>query len=149
VHAKCLILEANCITGLDGLQAKCHNESPETTPNSSEKLRQIILKATARTLAIILNNAGFEARGVFNGAEAVELFESFPPDLIADVIMPGMTGIEVAIIARERLPACKILLFSGQAATSDLLDQARSRGHEFEILAKPVHPVDLLAKLRG
>jgi hypothetical protein len=47
------------------------------------------------------------------------------------------------------LPSCKILLFSGQAATADLLEKARMEGHEFEILAKPVHPTDLLAKLRG
>jgi hypothetical protein len=47
------------------------------------------------------------------------------------------------------LPACKILLFSGQAATADLLEKARAQGHQFEILAKPVHPQDLLAKLKG
>ncbi|HYE24540.1 MAG TPA: response regulator, partial [Clostridia bacterium] len=29
-----------------------------------------------------------------------------------------------------------------------LLENARAKGHEFEILAKPVHPQDLLAKLR-
>jgi CheY-like chemotaxis protein len=104
----------------------------------------------ANTLAIILNQAGFEARAVFSGEKAVEEIDSFKPDmLISDVIMTGMTGIETAIIARNRLPNCKILLFSGQAATADLLEKARADGHEFEILAKPVHPTDLLAKLRG
>jgi CheY-like chemotaxis protein len=58
-----------------------------------------------------------------------------------------MNGIEAAIRIRESLPKCKVLLFSGQAATADLLENARLRGHEFEILAKPVHPQDLLAKL--
>jgi hypothetical protein len=48
---------------------------------------------------------------------------------------------------RQSVPGCKILLFSGQAATADLLETARAQGHEFEILAKPVHPQDLLAKL--
>lgn len=104
----------------------------------------------ANTLAIILNQAGFEARAVFSGEKAVEVLDSFQPDmLISDVIMTGMTGIEAAIVAREKLPKCKILLFSGQAATADLLEVARAQGHEFEILAKPVHPTDLLAKLRG
>ncbi|WP_263418527.1 response regulator [Terriglobus albidus] len=104
----------------------------------------------ANTLAIILNQAGFEAKAVYSGEKAVEALDSFRPDmLISDVIMTGMTGIEAAIETRMRLPHCKILLFSGQAATADLLDKARSQGHEFEILAKPVHPTDLLAKLRG
>ncbi len=104
----------------------------------------------ANTLAIILNQAGFEARAVYSGEKAIELLESFQPDmLISDVIMTGMTGIEAAIATRAKRPSCKILLFSGQAATADLLEKARSQGHEFEILAKPVHPTDLLAKLRA
>ena len=32
---------------------------------------------------------------------------------------------------------------------SELLEKARAEGHEFEILAKPVHPSDLLAELRS
>jgi CheY-like chemotaxis protein len=104
----------------------------------------------ANTLAIILNQAGFEARAVFSGEKAVEEIDTFHPDmLISDVIMTGMTGIEAAIITRQRLPKCKVLLFSGQAATADLLEKARLEGHEFQILAKPVHPTDLLEKLRG
>ena len=104
----------------------------------------------ANTLAIILNQAGFEARAVFSGEKAIEALETFQPDmLISDVIMTGMTGIEAAIVTRSKLPECKILLFSGQAATADLLEKARVQGHEFEILAKPVHPTDLLAKLRN
>jgi CheY-like chemotaxis protein len=104
----------------------------------------------ANTLAIILNQAGFEARAVYSGEKAIDALDTFHPDmLISDVIMTGMTGIEAAIQTREKLPNCKILLFSGQAATADLLERARTQGHEFEILAKPVHPTDLLAKLRG
>jgi len=104
----------------------------------------------ANTLAIILNQHGFEARAVYSGEKALEELDSFQPDmLISDVIMTGMTGIEVAIETRKKLPNCKVLLFSGQAATADLLERARAQGHEFDILAKPVHPTDLLAKLRG
>jgi len=120
---------------------------------TSPKLKILVAddeQVIANTLAIILNQAGFEARAVFSGEKAVEAIDSFRPDmLISDVIMTGMTGIEAAIIARNKLPKCKILLFSGQAATADLLEKARLQGHEFEILAKPVHPTDLLAKLRG
>jgi CheY-like chemotaxis protein len=106
-------------------------------------------RVIADTLAIILNQHGFNASAVYTGMEAVEKARSIKPDLIiSDVIMPDMNGIEAAIHIREFLPKCKILLFSGQAATADLLENARSQGHEFEILAKPVHPQDLLARLR-
>jgi DNA-binding response OmpR family regulator len=107
-------------------------------------------RVIADTLAIILNQSGFEAIAVYSGEKAVEMAESIKPDmLISDVIMTDLNGIDAAIKIRAMLPSCKILLFSGQAATADLLDRARNQGHEFEILAKPVHPQDLLAKLRA
>ena len=104
----------------------------------------------ADTLVIILNQNGFEASAVYTGKDAVDRARSSRPDLvISDVIMPDMNGIETAIKIRNILPRCKILLFSGQAATADLLEQARAQGHEFDIVAKPVHPQDLLAKLKA
>jgi len=107
-------------------------------------------KVIADTLAIILNQNGFDASAVYTGTAAVERARSVRPDLIiSDVIMPDMNGIDAAIKIRAFHPNCKILLFSGQAATADLLETARQQGHEFEILAKPVHPQDLLAKLKG
>jgi CheY-like chemotaxis protein len=125
----------------------------EQTSSSTSKPRVLVAddeQVIANTLVIILNQAGFEARAVYSGEKAIEILDTFQPDmLISDVIMTGMTGIEAAIEVRSRLPQCKILLFSGQAATADLLERARAQGHEFEILAKPVHPTDLLAKLRG
>jgi CheY-like chemotaxis protein len=123
----------------------------ETSDKAASRRRVIVAddeETIATTLAIILNQAGFEARAVFSGEQVVKLLDSFQPEmLITDVIMPGMTGIEVAIAVRSRLPDCKILLFSGQAATVDLLEQAKTHGYEFEIVAKPIHPSDLLVKL--
>jgi CheY-like chemotaxis protein len=124
----------------------------ESAVGTSSKPRVLVAddeQVIANTLAIILNQAGFEARAVYSGEKAIESLDTFMPDmLISDVIMTGMTGIEAAIATRSKRPSCKILLFSGQAATADLLEKARAQGHEFEILAKPVHPTDLLAKLR-
>src|SRR5438309_7239925 len=107
-------------------------------------------RVIAATLAIILGQNGYDALAAYTGKEAVERAKVVMPDLIiSDVIMPDMNGIDAAIQIRKALPKCKILLFSGQAATADLLENARLQGHEFEILAKPVHPADLLAKLKS
>ncbi len=107
-------------------------------------------RVIADTLAMILNQSGFEARAVYSGEKALELAPAFHPDmLISDVIMADLNGIDAAIRIRVLLPGIKILLFSGQAATADLLERARKDGYEFDILAKPVHPQDLLNKLRG
>jgi CheY-like chemotaxis protein len=68
-----------------------------------------------------------------------------PPEmLITDVVLPGMSGIELGIKMRRLYPDCKILLFSGQAATVDLLSAANGAGHHFNLLHKPIHPKELL-----
>jgi hypothetical protein len=46
------------------------------------------------------------------------------------------------------LPACKIVLFSGHAVVYDLMKTAGEHGYEFDLLLKPVHPVDLIQHLR-
>jgi CheY-like chemotaxis protein len=119
----------------------------------AERSRVLVVddeRVIADTLAMILNQSGFEARPVYSGEKALELASEWKPDmLISDVIMADLNGIEVAIRTRALLPKIKILLFSGQAATADLLEKARARGYEFEILAKPVHPQDLLSRLRN
>ena len=103
----------------------------------------------AQTLAMILNQAGFQASAFDHPDKAIAARAELAPDLlISDVVMPGMTGIELAIHFRKAQPECRILLFSGQAATSDLLEKAREQGYDFDLLSKPVHPKDLLAKLR-
>jgi CheY-like chemotaxis protein len=122
-------------------------------PDKAQKPRVLVAddeRVIADTLAMILNQSGFQARAAYTGEKALEMVADFQPDmLISDVIMGGLNGIDAAIKIREILPSIKILLFSGQAATADLLEKARAQGYEFEILAKPVHPTDLLAKLRG
>ena len=102
----------------------------------------------ANTLTAIFRNAGYEAVAAYDGQSGLSQCESFHPDLIVtDVVMPGMSGVEMAIQVKQRYPACKILLFSGQAATANLLEEARQSGYDFELLMKPVHPTELLAKL--
>jgi len=122
-------------------------------PENTAKPKVMVVddeRVIADSLAMILNQSGFEDRAVYSGEKALEEAPTFKPDmLISDVIMADLNGIDAAIRIRALLPRIKILLFSGQAATADLLEKARARGYEFEILAKPVHPHDLLTKLRG
>jgi DNA-binding NtrC family response regulator len=103
----------------------------------------------AATLAVILKTSGFDARSFTNPLAALNVADAEPPQLlITDVVMPEMLGTDLAIEMKRRCPDCKILLFSGQAATSDLLAKARSEGHEFNLLTKPIHPADLLREIR-
>ncbi len=107
-------------------------------------------RTIAETLALILSRNGFSAIFFVDPVAALQAARIDAPDLvISDVMMPQMSGVDLAIQITGQLPACKILLFSGQAATLDLLQEARAQGHDFHLLAKPVHPSDLLKKMRG
>ena len=102
----------------------------------------------ADTLAAILNHGGFEARAVYTSAAALEVAREFAPDLlITDIIMAGLDGIDIAIRIKALLPGVRVFLLSGQAATVDLLERRNAAGQGFEILAKPVHPRDLINRL--
>jgi CheY-like chemotaxis protein len=123
---------------------------PSIIPQNSKKHRPVVLvvddeSAIADTLAKILTLSGYAAIPVYDGEEALDAALLMPPELIiTDVMLPGMSGIELAITIRRIFPDCRVLLFSGQAATTDLLASAERSGHEFTLLSKPVHPTDLL-----
>ena len=102
----------------------------------------------ARTLTTILQLEGFNASCFTDPEDALRAALLQMPDLlISDVVMPQFSGIELAIRIRELCPDCKVLLFSGQAATVDLLHDARESGHDFHVLAKPIHPRDLISRV--
>jgi DNA-binding NtrC family response regulator len=102
----------------------------------------------ASSLAAILHMNGFSAKFFTCPLEALAAARSESPDLvISDVATPGISGIDLAIQMRAQYPNCKILLFSGQAATSDLLQHARAQGYDFRLLQKPVHPSEFLFEI--
>lgn len=119
-----------------------------------EKQRRVVLvvddeRIIADTLSVILSRSGFCVLTAYDGAGALELARGMAPDLLlSDVMMgPGMNGTQLAVQMVKSHPECKVLLFSGHAATSDLLAKARVAGHEFTLMTKPVHPSDLLARI--
>jgi CheY-like chemotaxis protein len=107
-------------------------------------------RGIADTLVLILNESGFEARATYDGTTAVrEVLDSCPEVLLSDVIMPGVNGVEAAKLALRHCPDLKVVLFSGQAASLDLVDKANEAGFHFQLLAKPIEPEDLIAALHA
>ncbi len=102
----------------------------------------------ADTLAVIFQQAGYIANAVYSGEEALAFIAARRPSLVVtDVILPGMDGIALAKTIRMSYSTCRVLLFSGNADTQDLLEAAQQEGHAFEILAKPIPPPQMLAKV--
>ena len=132
----------------DPLRSASGSESPAL------RLPKILVvddeRLLADTTAAILRRSGFHARTAYDGFSALEITAHFHPDyLLTDIMMPGMNGVELAIAVTKMYPAAKILLFSGQAGIADILEQNRTQGYEFPLLAKPVHPTKLIEGLRN
>ena len=101
----------------------------------------------ADTLAMILNHSGFTAKAVYSGEVAVMQASEWPPSaLICDVVMPGISGPQAAAAILRIAPQCHVMLFSGHGT----LDIGNRIGEcTFEILAKPVHPQEILRRLKA
>jgi len=102
-------------------------------------------RTIADTLSLIFSASGYETRAAYSAEQALEIIPEWLPHLaVIDVALPGMHGIELAILLTAQCPDCRLLLFSGQSQTSDLLAEAETKSYKFDILAKPVHPTVML-----
>jgi CheY-like chemotaxis protein len=104
----------------------------------------------ADTVREILDGAGYETAVAYNGPMALEMAARFRPDyLLSDVLMPKMSGVELAIEVRKKFPNAKVLLFSGQATITELIKEAEEQGYAFDLIPKPIHPTILLERLNN
>src|SRR5690242_12342285 len=82
----------------------------------------------AESIELILRESEYEVAKSYSGIEALEVVAGFGPDvLLSDVLMPGMNGFELALATKAILPQCRVLLFSGQAATLSMAVEYSSR----------------------
>jgi DNA-binding response OmpR family regulator len=102
----------------------------------------------ADTLATILGQSGYACIAAYDAESALDVVRLTPPQLlITDVFMPGLNGIDLSVEVRALVPDCKVLLFSGQGSTVDLLGDPKYSVHNFVLLSKPLHPRELLAHI--
>ena len=102
--------------------------------------------AVADSLVATLHRSGYAAIAAYDGKDALETALLVPPEVvIADVELPGMNGIELALALKSTIPDCKILLLSGKETTAERPASASVMAHEFEVLNKPIKPSDLFA----
>jgi CheY-like chemotaxis protein len=102
----------------------------------------------ANSLVNILIDKGFAATAAYNGDQALELATSVEPDvLLSDVVMPGISGVELASRLIGLLPSCRVVLYSSNAVVTNLLKAPGATNYPFKLLAKPIHPDELIAHL--
>jgi len=95
----------------------------------------------------ILRRAGYETLIASGAEEALAIVEQHPKPitmLVADVVMPGTGGVELAQQLRERFPAIRVLFTSGY--TDDTLFRHGIAGGQVDFIAKP-YSLDALTRM--
>jgi two-component system cell cycle response regulator CpdR len=99
-----------------------------------------------RFLERALERAGYEVEAVGDGADALEKVKVNEYDLLlADVVMPGLDGVELARQASEVLPELRIMFITGFAAVA--LRQPGFARRQPKVLAKPFHLRQLIEEI--
>ncbi|HSM56139.1 MAG TPA: response regulator [Candidatus Sulfomarinibacteraceae bacterium] len=115
------------------------------------RAKKILIVDDERSLVqlcqIILEAAGFEVRGAYNGYQALNMITEEVPDLILlDVMMPGIDGIEVCKRIRsehERYPRIVMYTADERDATLDNSIEAGANA----VLTKETPVYDIPAKI--
>jgi len=131
------------------------DEAPEPAapaPEPAGGVERILVvedRGLVRNLArSVLSAAGFDVVTAAGGDEALALVESgAQPDLLlTDVVMPGMSGAELARRLRGLRPGLPVLYMSGY--TDDVLKASELSAPHTSFLAKPFHNAELVAAAR-
>ena len=99
------------------------------------------------TLAERLKLRGIQVDTAFDGEQALQSIENDPPQLVVlDVLMPGISGLEVLKIMRTDHPDVQVILLTGHGSTRDGIEGMRLGA--FDYLVKPVKIEELMEKMQ-
>ena len=94
-----------------------------------------------------LDHEGFETTVAADGRVALEVFESFNPDLILlDVMLPGLSGLEVLRRIRKT-SAVPVIMVTARGETYDRVNGLDAGADDY--LPKPFEIEELLARMRA
>ncbi|WP_432378922.1 ATP-binding protein [Duganella sp. P38] len=100
------------------------------------------------TAVSLFDHLGYEVLSADNGAQALDTLRRNPDIaiLFSDVVMPGMSGVDLGKAARAEFPQLKVVLASGFVQTA-LREEMPDIG-QFELIAKPYRLSELIRTLK-
>ena len=126
---------------------------PDYMADSPRKFRIVVVddeRSIADTLTAILNLKSYEAFAAYSADEGVLwCLEKQPVAVISDVDLGPMNGLKLAAHLAVHQPDCRVILVSGHGLTSALIEASDVDCRSVRVLAKPVHPREILDIVAG
>ncbi len=99
------------------MNAQVYDERYEPITDSDTRRARVLVVDDERPivdlLCMLLEDEGFDVTGETAGQDALEMLHCEHPDvIITDVMMPGMTGYELARAAKEIDPDVRVVIMS-------------------------------------
>ena len=140
-----------CLPRAEGEAASAEvSRPPAADLGGSETLLVVEDQAEVRHLAMeVLESYGYKVLGAASGPDALQLCQIYTAPihlLVTDVVMPGMTGPDLAVRLTELRPQMKVLFMSGY--TDKLIAGEGGLASNVAYLQKPFSPLSLAAKVR-
>ncbi|MDA8098275.1 MAG: sigma-54 dependent transcriptional regulator [Nitrospiraceae bacterium] len=102
---------------------------------------------TLKHLVSVLKTEGYAVTGVSNGLDALNRLEKGSYDLlIADIKMPGLTGIELLDQVREKTPETEVVIITGFGSIGSAVEAMKKGASEY--VTKPFDLDEMVLKVR-
>lgn len=133
-----------------GLNVSALDRSATASQKESKNIRILFVEDedSVRTFAVrSLKKKGYDVIGCNSAENALEKLEADNNFdlLVTDMVMPGMSGAELAGIVRQKIPNIKIILASGYS--EEIARRELATSEDFEFMAKPFSLGDLTQKV--
>lgn len=132
------------------LPASTANESVQTSAKKNSKVLVVDDQPEVLdTAAELFRALGYDVVAANNGRDAVELMQRHTDLnlLFSDIVMPGMSGLELARIASELIPAIQIILATGY--TADMVEKQADYSTQFTVISKPYKVSEIVQRLQA
>ncbi|MEN0036037.1 MAG: response regulator [Cellvibrio sp.] len=129
------------------------SESDSSTKNVAAKNSKVLVvddqPEVLDTAAQLFRALGYDVFAANNGRDAIELLQRHKDLnlLFSDIVMPGMSGLELARIAMEMNPALKIILATGY--TAEMVEKQAEYSAQFTVISKPYKISEIVQRLQA
>jgi CheY-like chemotaxis protein len=124
-------------------------ELDEAFPEGSEKALVVDDQPDVLNVAIeLFRSMGYDVLSANNGEDALEILKKTPDVdvLFSDIVMPGMSGIDLGRNARSLIPGIKVVLASGYTASAPI--KRKNSREDFKFIQKPYRMSEIVKMLR-